>query len=187
MKICGVYDFIFEEYIDDMKVFEDNILEHLYTGGGCDEGYSCEFCGHAYSTLSSGCCVYCALCGSVCCPNCAYLANSFEDLNVNNYHKNRKTEMIEECRKKIVKKDCDEKTAIECVNYLGNHYCCPLCFQSANADEYISAITIFNEIEKRHPGLIKDIVKDKTLTTSHLGKYKDMIEFLNKVHIKSDY
>ena len=98
MKICGDYDSVFEE-IDDMKVYEHNILDHLYIGGGCDEGYACEFCCHEYSTLSSGCCVCCALCGSVCCPDCAYLANSFEDLNVNNYHKNRKTEMIEECRK----------------------------------------------------------------------------------------
>lgn len=187
MKICGVDDYVFEEYIDDMKVYEHNILDHLYIGGGCDEGYSCEFCCHEYSTLSSGCCVYCALCGSVCCPDCAYLANSFEDLNVNNYHKNRNTEMIEECRKKIIKKDCDEKTVIECVNYLGNNYCCPLCFKSANPDKYISTITIFNEIEKHHPGLIKDIVKDKTLITSHLGQRKDVIEFLNRVHIKFGY
>ena len=186
MKICGVDNCLYDEEISDEELFEHNVLDNLVTGGGCDEGYSCKFCGKGYSTLSSGSCIYCALCHNVCCPYCTYLANNFEDLNVDNYYKHRTIEKIEECKKKLIDKDCDESTIIECINYLGNHYCCQYCFQSANDGKYISVISIFEEIEKQHPGLIKKIVKDKTIIKCQLGNYNDIRQFLIKTQIKLD-
>ena len=57
-----------------------DVEEHII-GGGCDEGYNCDFCGGHYESPSSGICIYCRRCLSVTCPDCAIFCHDESELN----------------------------------------------------------------------------------------------------------